>query len=38
MNRRFKRILLAIIVFLFIFALIRISTSTYENLIRTAHP
>ena len=32
--RRFKKLLIPILAFLFLFALIRISTSTYENLTR----
>jgi len=32
---RFKRILFAVFIFLLLFALIRIGTSTQENLIRT---
>jgi len=34
MTRRFKRLLLLLTALLFLFSLIRIGTSTYENFIR----
>jgi len=34
MTPQIKRILLLIVIFLFVFALLRIGTSTYENIIR----
>ena len=38
MTHGVKRLALLVLLLLFLFALIRLGTSTYENLIRTTHP